>query len=74
MGAGRNTKEESIDYSAGIMLVKKTGDFVNEGDVIAYLYTSDLDRIVNAEIKFLSSTTISENKPEERPLVFEKVE
>lgn len=74
LGAGRNTKEESIDYSAGIMLVKKTGDFVNEGDVIAYLYTSDLDRIVNAEIKFLSSTTISENKPEERPLVFEKVE
>ncbi|HCE34735.1 MAG TPA: thymidine phosphorylase, partial [Clostridiales bacterium] len=39
LGAGRAKKEDPIDYSAGITLEKKTGDFVKEGDVIAVLHT-----------------------------------
>lgn len=74
LGAGRNTKEEEIDHSAGIKLVKKTGDEVKEGDVLAIMYTSEEYRFKGAIEKFISSTTIDKDKPEERPLVFARVE
>ena len=74
LGAGRNTKEEEIDHSAGIKLVKKTGDKVKEGDVLAIMYTSEEYRFKGAMEKFISSTTIDKDKPEERPLVFARVE
>ena len=74
LGAGRNTKEEDIDYSAGITLVKKTGDKVEVGDVIAVMYTNDANRFNGAVDRFMKSTEIADEKPEARPLVFERVE
>lgn len=74
LGAGRNTKEESIDFSAGIVLKKKTGDYVNAGETIATMYTSDESRFANAEREFTESTEISQEKPEERPIVLDRVE
>ncbi len=73
LGAGRNTKEDKIDYSAGIILNKKTGDFVREGESLATLYTSDTNKLNGACKKFLSSTFISNEKPVLRPLVLDKV-
>lgn len=43
LGAGRMEKDDKIDYSAGIILTKKTGDFVKKGDIIAKLHTSKED-------------------------------
>ncbi|MBO4216873.1 MAG: thymidine phosphorylase [Clostridia bacterium] len=74
LGAGRNTKEESIDYSAGIILKAKTGDFVNKGDEIATLYTDDESRFTASEKKLLDSTVIGAEKPEERPLILSVIE
>ena len=74
LGAGRNTKEDEIDYSAGIILSKKTGDYVKEGDTIATLYTSDSQKLDASERKFIESTFITEQKPILRPLVLDKVE
>ena len=74
LGAGRNTKEDEIDYSAGIILSKKTGDYVKEGDTIATLYTSDVQKLDASERKFIESTFITEQKPILRPLVLDKVE
>ena len=39
--AGRNTKEDELDFSAGIILKAKTGDKVNKGETIAVLYAND---------------------------------
>lgn len=74
LGAGRNTKEESIDFSAGIVLCKKTGDYVREGEPIAVMYTSDENRFENAERKFIESTCISDEQPARRPIVLDRVE
>ena len=45
LGAGRESKEDKIDYSVGIYLNKLVGDSVVKGDVIATVYkkTDDLD-------------------------------
>lgn len=48
LGAGRTTKDSPIDDTAGIILKKKIGDFVNKGEPIAELYTSDLGKIKSA--------------------------
>ncbi len=74
LGAGRNTKEESIDFSAGIMLLKKTGDRVEEGKDIAILYTSNEDKFASSMAKFLSSTVIEDSAPQSRPIVLDRVE
>ncbi len=40
LGAGRETKESEIDFTAGIVFDKKVGDKVAKGDKLATLYTS----------------------------------
>lgn len=74
LGAGRNTKEESIDFSAGIVLKKKTGDYVKEGEELAVMYTSDEKRFESAINKFYDSTVILNDEPKKRPLVLDRVE
>jgi len=40
LGAGRATKEDSIDMTAGIILNKKVGDYVNVGEKLCDIYTN----------------------------------
>ncbi len=40
LGAGRKKKDDKIDHSAGITLVKKVGDKVAENDVLCILHTN----------------------------------
>ena len=44
-GAGRATKEDDIDLSAGIILNKKVGDPVQEGEILATFYGNDEDKV-----------------------------
>ena len=73
LGAGRNTKEDKIDYAAGILLRAKTGDYVEAGDTLAFLFADREDRLQPAEAKFLASTFIGGEKPENRPLILDVV-
>lgn len=73
LGAGRETKESLIDFSAGIIFNKKIGEFVNSGDVIATLYSDDMARCKDAEKIILSAVRISDNKPIESSLVLARV-
>ena len=74
LGAGRNTMADKIDFSAGIKLVKKTGDRVSKGDTIAVLYTSDESRFDSSERRFLDSTFIGDIAPKSEPLILDIVE
>lgn len=40
LGAGRETLEDKIDMAVGIVLNKKVGDMVKEGDVLCYIHTN----------------------------------
>ena len=74
LGAGRNTAEDKIDYSAGIILKKKTGDFVEAGEEIATLYSNADSAFASAEKILLAATEIKSRKPEDEPLVYDIVE
>ena len=69
----RNVKEDAIDFAAGIILRAKTGDFVNEGEVIATLY-SEKNSFESSAKKLLESTKICNTPPEKRDLVLARVE
>lgn len=45
LGAGRKEKEDEIDKRVGIMLCKKIGDRVENGDCLAYIHASNSDNI-----------------------------
>ncbi len=57
LGGGRIKKEDKIDFQAGIHLMKKNGDYVKVGEVIAVLYSS---KKINDDIKkeFLDNIVI----------------
>ena len=40
LGAGRKSKEDKIDYNAGVVIKKEIGEEIKEGDVLANLYTN----------------------------------
>ncbi|MFL1038977.1 pyrimidine-nucleoside phosphorylase, partial [Mycoplasmopsis synoviae] len=42
LGAGRQTKEDKIDYEAGITLVKQTNEKVTKNEVIFKLHSSNV--------------------------------
>lgn len=69
LGAGRRTKEDKIDHLSGIMLNKKLGDFVNEGDTIATLYTSTECLLKDAEKSLDFAIEYSGEKPIKKPLI-----
>lgn len=63
-GAGRHTKEDTIDLSAGIKMKCKIGDYVSKGDVLAEIYSSSSEKCIKAKNILLYSIEISKNKPE----------
>ena len=73
LGAGREKKEDSIDYSAGIVLAKKTGDAVQPGDLLATLYAANEDLLDAAENIFMDALDIRQQKAVEAPLFHARV-
>ena len=73
LGAGRNKITDVIDYSAGIIISKKIGEYVNKGDVIATLYTSVEDKLISASKILLSATETREEKPTLNNVIIKKI-
>ncbi len=63
LGAGRQKKEDVIDSSVGVILKKKIGDGVKEGEPLAIFHTDgNKEKIRNAKEKFLASYTIGKEE------------
>ena len=63
LGAGRTVKDGPIDYSAGIVMHKKTGDAVRAGESIATLYASYESLLINAAKTYLEAITFGKTAP-----------
>jgi pyrimidine-nucleoside phosphorylase len=73
LGAGRKTKNDTIDPSAGITLNKKTGDWVENGEPVAILHTSKEECAEDA-IKVLNNAIcISDTEPVCGPIILGRV-
>lgn len=74
LGAGRATKEDDIDHSAGILLHVKPGDSVEKGQLLAELFTNDESSLTAAEKLLRESIHLSPEQPQIQPLIYERVE
>jgi len=72
LGAGRRTKEDKIDYAAGITMVKKVGDFVEVGETLCILHMN-VENYSEAMKVAYDAYTITDKKPEPIKYVYDIV-
>jgi len=71
LGAGRVTKEDKIDDTVGIVLVKKVAAKVEEGDVLAYVHANNEELGNTAVEKVCETYVVSQDKVEEPKVILE---
>ena len=69
IGAGRDTKEDSIDPAVGVILEVKIGQKVDAGGVLCRLYYTSEDHVEEAAQLVEDAFRISSTAPEERALI-----
>ncbi|MBQ2870386.1 thymidine phosphorylase [bacterium] len=74
LGAGRDKKTDDIDYSVGVYLNKKTGDFVQIGDTLATLYVNADNNLSTAEILVKNAFEVKSEQPEYKSLIYAVIE
>lgn len=72
LGAGRETKEDEVDHSAGITLKKKVGDRVEKGDVLCMLMTNR-DNHDSALLKAHEAYVVTEVPPNKVPYILDVI-
>ena len=73
IGAGRDTKEDSIDPAVGVILEVKVGQKVDAGGVLCRLYYTSEEHVEEAAQLVEDAFRISATAPEERALILEVV-
>ncbi len=73
LGAGRATKEESIDPAVGLVMKKRLGDFIRADEPLCVMYVNDESKVNSALEMFHSAFEYSDAKPEYRPMVYDVV-
>jgi pyrimidine-nucleoside phosphorylase len=66
LGAGRKTKNDRIDPTAGIIFYPKIGDKLSKGDIIAELYTNK-KQIID-EVKLMTKSALMFSSTKIKPL------
>jgi len=74
LGAGRFTKEGNIDPASGVLIHKKTGDFVEKGDGLATLYYNSKENLKQAIDLVAGSYTIKDEPGTAFQLIHEVIQ
>jgi pyrimidine-nucleoside phosphorylase len=73
IGAGRDTKEDTIDPAVGVILEGKIGQKMDAGTVLCRIYHTSEDRLEEAAQLVEDAFRISAHAPDERNLILEVV-
>jgi pyrimidine-nucleoside phosphorylase len=73
LGAGRQTKEDEIDHSVGIVCRAKRGDAMTAGDVLAEIHARDDASAAEAEAAVLEAYELAAEAPRPRPIVLDTI-
>lgn len=74
LGAGRRTKEDSIDLSAGILLLKKVGDTIENGEPFAVCYSDSEEKLAEGVAEAQAAFSVSADRPQIPVLIKEIIE
>ena len=70
LGAGREKKTDSIDYSVGIYLNKKSSEFCKKGEILYTIYSNDEEKTKTAQQSSDKAFELSAQKPEKKELIY----
>lgn len=70
LGAGRETKESSVDLSVGVVLNKKVGSMVEKGETLATIYGNDESKIEACMSRLRGAFSISDKSVNPRKLIY----
>ena len=70
LGAGRIKKEDEIDHSVGIEVLKKVGDRVEKGEPMVILYVSERSKVEEAEKLIREAYVIGDEEVERLPMIY----
>jgi len=73
LGAGRRTKEEHIDHAVGVRCLKKRGDSVTAGEVLAEVHARDEAAAEQAGAEVSAAYDVGEEAPQQQPIVLETI-
>jgi pyrimidine-nucleoside phosphorylase len=73
LGAGRQTKEQTIDHAVGVRCLRKRGDAVARGDVLAEVHARTSESAEQARAEVLAAYELGEDAPPPRPIVLETI-
>lgn len=70
LGAGRATKESAIDLAVGVVLKRKVGEAVNEGEALAEVHYNSKAQLAEALALLRSAYEIADEPPPARPFIY----
>ena len=70
LGAGRATKEDSIDPAVGLVMHKRVGDKIEQGEAICTLYVNDETNLADAISTMLEAVEIGSKPDQVAPMVY----
>ncbi len=71
LGAGRQTKDDAIDYSVGVMCLRKRGDHVVRGEPLAEIHARTEAAAARAARELEAAYEMAEEPPQEHSVVLE---
>jgi thymidine phosphorylase len=71
LGAGRRTKEDTIDHSVGVLCQRKRRDAVSAGDVLAEVHARDEASAAAAVREVLAAYDIGAEQPQARSILLD---
>ncbi|MGE5473119.1 MAG: pyrimidine-nucleoside phosphorylase [Ignavibacteriales bacterium] len=74
LGAGRESKEDKIEYDVGVIVERKIGDKVSKGDVLAWMHANDNQKAQTSEKIIIEAYTIEKNETVQIPLIIDIIE
>ncbi|MDD3594492.1 MAG: thymidine phosphorylase [Candidatus Gastranaerophilales bacterium] len=74
LGAGRDKKTDAIDYAVGVVLNKKVGEFVKEGEILFTIHANAMEKLIQAEELFEQAFVISDVQTAKEPLIYKVIE
>jgi pyrimidine-nucleoside phosphorylase len=73
LGAGRQTKDDAIDHSVGIVCLRKRGDRVAQGETLCEIHAQTDEAAGDAERELEAAYVVSGDPPPERAVVIDVI-
>jgi pyrimidine-nucleoside phosphorylase len=73
LGAGRREKDDAIDHSVGVVVTKKRGDAVDEGEALAEIHARNEDSANAVADELLAAYEVGDEPPRPRPIVLDTI-